>query len=61
MVVRQKAQKVLVKVLGHEEGNDLLEYGFIMLLIAVAAYSVIENLGLAVQDFFSHVTSLLAW
>ena len=61
MVVRQKAQKVLVKVLGQEEGNDLLEYGFIMLLIAVAAYSVIENLGLAVQNFFSHVTSLLAW
>ena len=56
-VVWQKAQKVLKQ----EEGNDLLEYGFIMLLIAVAAYSVISNLGIAVQNFFSHVTSLLAW
>ena len=55
-------QKVVwQKVLKQEEGNDLLEYGFIMLLIGVAAYSVIENLGLAVQGFFSHVTSLLAW
>ena len=56
-VVWQKTQKVLK----HEEGNDLLEYGFIMLLIAVAAYSVISNLGIAVQNFFSHVISLLAW
>ena len=55
-------QKVVwQKVLKQEEGNDLLEYGFIMLLIGVAAYSVIENLVLAVQGFFSHVTSLLAW
>jgi len=56
-VVWQKVQKVLRQ----EEGNDLLEYGFIMLLIAVAAYSVVSNLGIAVQNFFSHVTSLLAW
>lgn len=41
-----------------EAGNDMLEYGFILVLIAIAAYAAVRLLGLNIAEFFNYVASL---
>lgn len=44
-----------------EEGSNLLEYAFLILLIALAAQAVLQALGVQIATLFSHISSLLVW
>ncbi|HIQ02362.1 MAG TPA: Flp family type IVb pilin [Anaerolineales bacterium] len=46
------------QLLTEEAGNDLVEYGLILVLIAIAAYTAVETLGINISDFFNYVSGL---
>lgn len=50
--------RLLKSFLTEEAGNDMVEYGFILVLIAIAAYAAIRLLGLNIAEFFNYVASL---
>ncbi len=46
-----------LRLLGREEGQDLVEYGLLMVLIAVVAIVGITALGGRIQGFFEQIVA----
>ncbi len=54
---------VLVRVqnmLNNEEGQDLVEYGLVVALVAFGAVTAMKNLGTEISTVFSDISSTLA-
>jgi len=51
-------KNALRRTITEEAGNDLVEYGLILVLIAIAAYTAVETLGINISDFFTYVSGL---
>ena len=51
--------KHLVRLWKDEEGQDLTEYALLLVLIALAAITVMSNLGSAINAVFSSGSSTL--
>ena len=54
---------ILVKVqdlLKNEEGQDLVEYGLVVALVAFGAVAAMKALGLEISTVFSDITSTLS-
>jgi len=51
---------LLRRVWKGEEGQDLAEYGLLLMLIALVSIAVIQGLGSAVQNMFSNASSSLS-
>ncbi len=41
----RRALKTFTRLVTHTDGQDLLEYGFLMALIAIVALAAVQNLG----------------
>ena len=52
-------KKQLLKLWKEEEGQDLTEYALLLVLIALAAITVMSNLGSAINVVFSSGASTL--
>ena len=50
----------MVRLLKEEEGQDLTEYALLLVLIALAAITVMSNLGSAINQVFSKGSSTLS-
>ncbi len=50
----------LIKLWREEEGQDLTEYALLLVLIALAAITVMSNLGSAINKVFSSASSTLS-
>ena len=53
-------RKQLVRLFKEEEGQDLTEYALLLVLIALAAITVMSNLGSAINVVFSTGASTLS-
>ena len=53
-------KEYLLKLWKDEEGQDLTEYALLLVLIALAAITVMSNLGSAINVVFSKGASTLA-
>ena len=53
-----KIKGLFRRIVTEEAGNDLVEYGLILVLIAIAAYTAVETLGINISDFFTYVSGL---
>jgi len=52
-------KKLLIHLWTEEEGQDLVEYGLLLVLLALISIATIKTLGLAVSNIFSNaVTSV---
>jgi len=51
---------LLTRLWKEEEGQDLTEYGLLLLLIALVAITVVQGLGNAVKNVFSNASASLA-
>lgn len=51
-------RKLFTRLLTEEAGNDMVEYGLILVLIAIAAYFAVQTLGLNISQFFNYVAGL---
>ncbi|HIE38155.1 MAG TPA: Flp family type IVb pilin [Anaerolineae bacterium] len=51
-------KNVFRRILTEEAGNDMVEYGLILVLIAIAAYTAVDTLGNSISDFFNYVAGL---
>jgi len=52
--------KYFLKLWKDEEGQDLTEYALLLVLIALAAITVMSNLGVAINTVFSQGASTLS-
>ena len=52
-------KQYLLKLWKEEEGQDLTEYALLLVLIALAAITVMSNLGSAINQVFSTGSSTL--
>jgi Flp pilus assembly pilin Flp len=43
---------IVKKLISHEEGATMVEYGLMLLFIAVVCFAVIRALGVKVETFF---------
>ncbi len=50
----------MVRLWKEEEGQDLTEYALLLVLIALAAITVMSNLGVAINKVFSSASSTLS-
>jgi Flp pilus assembly pilin Flp len=50
----------LARLWKEEEGQDLTEYALLLVLIALAAITVMSNLGVAINNVFSRGASTLS-
>jgi len=53
-------KKLIVRLGKEEEGQDLTEYGLLMVLIALAATAALSSVGQAVSTVFSNASSSLS-
>jgi pilus assembly protein Flp/PilA len=53
-------KKLLVRLWKEQEGQDLTEYALLLVLIALAAITVMSNLGMAINNVFSTGASTLS-
>ena len=51
--------ELLKKFLNDEEGQDLVEYALLLVFLALAAITVLPNLGTSVNNVFSRSASTL--
>ncbi len=51
---------LLRRVWKGEEGQDLAEYGLLLMLIALVCISVIQGLGSVLRNYFSNASSSLS-
>lgn len=51
--------KFLIRLWREEEGQDLVEYALLLVLISLVAVAVMRNLGLAVSNVFSNAATNL--
>ena len=42
----------VARLVGREDGQDLLEYGLLMMLIAIVALAAVTNLGQLINNVF---------
>jgi|GEM_PF-4439392 Flp pilus assembly pilin Flp len=54
----KSVKSIFRRVVTEEAGNDLVEYGLILVLIAIAAYTAVQTLGINISDFFTYVSGL---
>ena len=52
-------KKLMIRLWKEEEGQDLTEYALLLVLIALAAITVMSNLGSAINQVFSSGSSTL--
>jgi len=50
---------LLKRLWNEEEGQDLTEYGLLLVLIALAAIAAMSKLGLAISNTFANASSNL--
>jgi len=53
-------KNLLVRLWKEEEGQDLTEYGLLLVLIALVAITTMKTLGSAVSDVFSNAAASLS-
>jgi pilus assembly protein Flp/PilA len=53
-------KRFLVRLWKEEEGQDLTEYGLLMVLIALVAVAGMKTLGSAISNVFSNAASNLS-
>jgi len=53
-------KNLLVRLWKEEEGQDLTEYGLLLVLIALVAVTTMKTLGSAVSDVFSNAAASLS-
>jgi pilus assembly protein Flp/PilA len=51
---------ILLRLWKEEEGQDLVEYGLLLVLISLVAVSAMQTLGSGVSDAFSNAAANLA-
>jgi pilus assembly protein Flp/PilA len=47
--------RALLRLLKGDSGQDLMEYGLLMALIAIVALGAVTNVGLTIRDVFWNV------
>lgn len=53
-------KNVLMRLWKEEEGQDLTEYGLLLLFIALVSITVVKGLGSVVENVFSNASSSLS-
>ena len=53
-------KNLLVRLWKEEEGQDLTEYGLLLVLIALAAIAMMKSLGRAINQVFSTASASLS-
>jgi len=53
-------KNLLARLWKEEEGQDLTEYGLLLVLIALVAITTMKTLGSAVSDVFSNAAASLS-
>jgi len=53
-------KNLLVRLWKEEEGQDLTEYGLLLVLIALAAIAMMKSLGSAINQVFSTASASLS-
>ena len=53
-------KRTLRRLWKEEEGQDLTEYGLLLLFIALVAITVVQGLGSVVKNVFSNASSSLS-
>ena len=53
-------RKHLLRLWREEEGQDLTEYGLLLLFIALISIAVIQGLGSIIENVFSNASSSLS-
>jgi len=56
---RSKMKKQLMRLWNEQEGQDLTEYALLLVLIALAAITVMGTLGSAINNVFTAASSTL--
>jgi len=51
---------LLRRVWKGEEGQDLAEYGLLLILLSLVAVAMIQGMGSVLHNFFSHASSSLS-
>jgi pilus assembly protein Flp/PilA len=49
-----KMKNLLMRLWKEEEGQDLIEYGLLLLLVALVALTSLPTIGSAISDIFSN-------
>lgn len=52
--------KQLLRLWNEEEGQDLTEYGLLLMFIALVSIAVIQSVGSAIEGVFSNASSSLS-
>jgi len=55
-----RVQESLRALLAHEEGQDLIEYGLLVSLIALAAVATTKQVGSEISNMFSNIGTSLS-
>jgi pilus assembly protein Flp/PilA len=53
-------RKLLVRLWKEEEGQDLIEYGLLLVLIALISISFVKGIGVTLSAIFTNANSALA-
>jgi len=53
-------RKCILRLLREEKGQDLTEYGLLLLLIALVSISVVQGLGSAIENVFSNASASMS-
>jgi pilus assembly protein Flp/PilA len=57
--MEEKRMNLLKRLWNEEEGQDLTEYGLLLVLIALAAIAAMSKLGTAISNTFANASSNL--
>ncbi len=53
-------RKQLLRLWREEEGQDLVEYGLLLLFIAMTSIAVVQGLGSIIENVFSNASTTLS-
>ena len=53
-------RKQLLRLWREEEGQDLVEYGLLLMFIAMFSIAVVEGLGSVIENVFSNASTSLS-